>query len=350
MLLGLVGLVSYVPVGGDLFSIKGGNYKLMESALYQAKHLYGSSNCHPSSSKSSSSSRIQRHQKQITTVVSDENSMELWSHQESLGKFDIVLLAAPLQQCRIHFLIQSPMDQLVLHPMPLGGMHENPDFEDEDMETSSTSSSFSFSSSSKVLNNEHGELSFPPPLPTSATTPYTSVVTTVVSNVTFNASHFGLNENEQWPRSILVSERGKLLEEITTLTILSIDKGLVKTFSSEVLTLEKRNALFGGNHVLEYVQMWGGEGGHGGATPYFDGGRNSESLPYLLYDGAKHWGKNGSSGTGRGGPALYYVNAIESAVAAIEISAIGAKSTAKLVARRLGLVSPGKKVSVHEEL
>ena len=96
--------------------------------------------------------------------------------------------------------------------------------------------------------------------------------------------------------------------------------------------------LFGLDHEVEYIQIWGGDenGKYGGATPNFGGGSNSESLPYLLYDGSKHWGK----GDVGGGPALYYVNAIVSAVAAIEISAIGAKSTAKLVARRLGLIAP----------
>jgi Prenylcysteine lyase len=35
---------------------------------------------------------------------------------------------------------------------------------------------------------------------------------------------------------------------------------------------------------------------------------------------------------------LYYVNAIEGAMACMELSAIGAKSVAKLVAKRLGLI------------
>ena len=114
------------------------------------------------------------------------------------------------------------------------------------------------------------------------------------------------------------------------------------------MDLEQRNAIFGIDHIVEYVQHWGGgeSGRYGGATPTFDGGSNSESLPFLLYDGASHWGK-GNSGNG---PALYYVNAIESAVAAIEISAIGAKSTSKLVARRLGLVQPKQSSRRHDEL
>jgi len=335
---GLVGLVAYVPSGGELFSVEGGNYKLMESAIRQATKIYDTSACPKLPVQ-----RIQQHQKRITTVVSGENSMEIFSADESLGNFDIVILAAPLQQSRIQFLMESPMsmDPSVLHPMALNGIHENPDLEDNHERISS-----------QLLNNEHGQLAFASPLPPSATTPYTSVVTTVVSNATLNVTHFGLSEKEQWPRSILVSERGKLTEGITTLTILDFEKGLMKTFSSEVLTTEKRNILFGSHHALEYVQVWGGgekeEGGkYGGATPNFDGGRNSESLPFLLYDGAKHWGKGNAGSTG---PALYYVNSIESAVAAIEISAVGAKSTAKLVARRLGLVNPASGAILHEEL
>lgn len=325
---GLVGLVAYVPAGGEIFSIQGGNYQLMESALYQSKEIYDSSSC------KSSPQRIQRHQKKITTVVASENSIELYEDQESLGIYDVVILAAPLQQSRIKFLVKSPMglDDAVLHEMPLGGVH----------------GSLDESSSLDVTTNEHGQHSFASSLPPSATVSYTSVVTTVVSNATLNATHFGLRDDEPWPRSILVSERGKLQEGITTLTILSKEKGLMKTFSSETLDLEKRNNIFGLNHVVEYVQVWGGEenGKYGGATPTFDGGRNSESLPYLIYDGATHWGK-GNLGDG---PALYYVNAIESAVAAIEISAIGAKSTAKLVARRLGLIRPRNGGADRDEL
>jgi len=333
---GLVGLVSYVPAngGGELFSIEGGNHLLMESALWQAREIYNTSFC-TSTSPSSNKPRIQRYQKTITTVVAREKYMELYAEGfELLGQFDIVILAAPLQQCRIQFLQSGlAMDASILHEMPLGGLKENLDSEDS-------------SEDRKSATNEHGEHLFASSLPSSATTPYTSVFTTLVSNATLNATHFGLQDDEIWPRSILVSERGKAFEGITTLTILSAEQGLIKTFSSEELTLEQRTTLFGTDHIIEYVQVWGGEGGYGGATPNFGGGRNSKSLPFLIYDGAKHWGK-GNSGDG---PALYYVNAIESAVAAIEISAIGAKATSKLVARRLGLITPKKKVSDHDEL
>ena len=324
---GLVGLVAYVPAGGELFSIKGGNHLLMESALWQAKQIYDLSNCKSSENQQ----RIQMHQRKISTVVASESSLELYEGTESLGKFDVVILAAPLQQAQIQFLVENPMgmDADTLHEMPLGGMKENLDTEDNPQNI--------------ATNNEHGQHLFASSLPPSATIPYTSVVTTLVSNATINTTYFGL-EDENVPRSILVSERGKLFEGdgITTLTILSEEHGLIKTFSSEPLSSDQRNILFGTDHVVEYEQNWGGQ--YGGATPNFSGGKNSESLPFLLYDAAKHWSKFVNDG-----PALYYVNAIESAVAAIEISAIGAKSVAKLVARRLDLIRPKKSVA-HDEL
>jgi prenylcysteine oxidase/farnesylcysteine lyase len=330
---GLVGLAAYISAVGAVFSIQGGNHQLMESALHQAHELYDSSSCNSTSSKV----RIQRHQKLITSVVASENSIELFEGTESLGGYDIVILATPLQQCRTQFLVRSPMgfDDTVLHEMPLGGLKENLDSDEAESLT-------------EAVNNEHGQHMFATPLPPSATVPYTSVVTTLVRNASLNATYFGLRDDESWPQTVFVSERGKLIEGITTLSILSIEKGLVKTFSSEVLDVNYRNILFGVDHILEYVQVWGGgeHGKNGGATPNFGGGLNAESLPFLIYDGAEHYGK----GNPIHGPALYYSNAIESAVAAMEISALGAKSTAKLVARRLGLIRPKEGGAARDEL
>lgn len=53
------------------------------------------------------------------------------------------------------------------------------------------------------------------------------------------------------------------------------------------------------------------------------------SMDYLLFDAGV-----GLKGTKQEGSALYYVNAIEGSMACMELSAIGAKSVAKLVARR----------------
>lgn len=164
-LLGLVGLVAYVPAGGDLFSVEGGNYKLMNSAIRQAQNLYDNSNC----KTKSSTPRVQRQQKTVTTVVSSEDSIELLSDNESLGKFDIVILAAPLQMCRIRFLMQSPMglDPSILHEMPLNGVHDNIDAEDVNNSAQSLK---------RASNNEHGERSFANPLLPSAITPYSKYI------------------------------------------------------------------------------------------------------------------------------------------------------------------------------
>ena len=81
-------------------------------------------------------------------------------------------------------------------------------------------------------------------------------------------------------------------------------------------------SLFGPFHVIKYIQSRG-EGSssefsqYGGVTESFgfDGGGQSQNLESLPYQKVRL--------------ALYYVNAIESVVAAIEISAISdAKSTA----------------------
>ena len=180
---GIVGLVAYVPVGGELFSIKGGNYQLMQSALHQGNKIYDSSSCHTQQTEQKQQ-RIQRYQNTITTVVASENSMELYSDEsESLGKYDVVILAAPIQQSRIQFLVESPMgmDAATLHEMPLGGVKENIDTKDD-------SSLYKDSTT-----NEDGEHLFAKPLTSSAIVPYTSVVTTLVSNATLNATYFGLD-------------------------------------------------------------------------------------------------------------------------------------------------------------
>jgi hypothetical protein len=98
------------------------------------------------------------------------------------------------------------------------------------------------------------------------------------------------------------------------------------------LSRDKITSLFGENAIVEEEKVWGGQ--HGGATPDFNGGgESSQGTNFLLYDGSHGVGGEADSS------ALYYTNTMESAVAAIEISAIGAKAVAKLVALRLGLIS-----------
>jgi hypothetical protein len=97
--------------------------------------------------------------------------------------------------------------------------------------------------------------------------------------------------------------------------------------------------IFGALVQVEHVQTW--DGPYGGAYPIFDDGYHdaSPSLPLLLYDGAENLkGRNVGTLTLPDGPELYYVNGMEAAVAAIEISAIGAKAVTKLVSQRLGFL------------
>ena len=95
--------------------------------------------------------------------------------------------------------------------------------------------------------------------------------------------------------------------------------------------MNKLQSWFGPHVKLEYSKSWGGP--NGGATPSFGGGSDpSVTLDFLLYAGEET--SNNSAN-----PAIFYTNGMESAVAAIEISAIGAKAVAKLVSNRLGLVS-----------
>jgi len=305
---GLVGLISFVPTKGQLFSIAGGNNKLIKSAFQQAQLTF-SQTCQDDKNKNQSNDQniLQHVQKQITTVISDTEKFELWSGQELMGNFDVIILAAPIQQCQISFLILSHHDSSLLQEMPLNGMIDADIFD----------------------ANEHNHRL--PPIAKSATLKYTQVITTVLSNATINYSHFR-TEKESFPRSIYLTKEGKEKENFQSITQITAD-GVYKMFSSEKLTTQTLDQIFEEGYIVEYEKEWGGK--YGGATPNFGGGGDaSEPMPYLLYDGGV-----GFKGLSEG-PGLYYVNSIEAAAASMEISAIGAKSVAKLVAKRLKLLAP----------
>lgn len=253
-----------------------------------------------------------RHQQQtITTIIGSLDGFQLFADETNLGTYDTVVLAAPLQQCRVQFLIPSHIDPAVLQAMPLADGMVNPDQTHDDHE---------------------GHNVLPKRLPDHAVRPYTQVVTTVVSGATLNHQHFGLEGQDKIPRAVCTTERGKAKEnDITVISEISGD-GVFKMFSSNKLDEETLRELFGADHKVEYVKVWGGP--HGGATPDYQGGGGT--VGYLLYDGA-----TGLSGhTTSGG--LFYASAIESSLACMEASAIGAKSVAKLVARRLDILIPEK--------
>lgn len=240
-----------------------------------------------------------------------EKGMELFDKDgKLLGAYDIVILAAPLQFCDITFLTRGSMfDSQVLSPMILNRM-----IDEEVLVTNAFDHSHAIGKS----------------LPDSATRPYTQVITTIISGGILNQTYFSINEDEKVPKSILMTGRGS--EQIGLSSITELGPFLFKTFSSKKLTHEQITTWFGEKAIIEEVKVWGGL--NGGATPDFNGGGESSlGTNFLLYSGSDGFGGEADKS------ALFYTNTMESAVAAIEISAIGAKAVAKLVAERLGLIN-----------
>jgi len=292
-----VGVGSFISAKVELFSIIGGNYKIIKSALTQAQAM---------SKETCGKSVVQHIPKRVTSVIADLEEMELFSHQESLGIFDVVILAAPIQQSRISFLIKSDKDSAVLHDMPLFGDSVNmEEKEAEDLQKLG-----------------------PTKLPDTVSRPYTQVVTTVVSNATLQATHFLLDQKDL-PRGIYMTEQGRESEfGITAIAQITSD-GVYKIFSSTLLEERTLSILFGYGYVVEYAKVWGGP--YGGATPDYRG--QGKTVKYTLYDAS-------AQVDGFTGSALYYPNAIEASFACMELSAIGSKSVARLVAKRLGMLVP----------
>jgi prenylcysteine oxidase/farnesylcysteine lyase len=304
---GIVGLGSFAASSGGLFSITGGNQKLIDSAIRQAA---------ATSSQQCQQPLVEEVAKRVTTVVGGLEGFVLYAGSDLLGKFDIVVLAAPLPHSRIEFLVHSHFDPAVLQPMPLGGL--------VDTETHQT---------------EEGHTVLPHSLPDSALRPYTQVVTTVVSNATLAADYFSLPD-QSLPRSICMTTAGKAaVHNITAITEIT-SSGVYKIFSDTRLDESVLTNIFGSQHHVEYVKVWGGP--HGGATPDYQG--DGTATNFLLYDGATGLGGHTSSG------ALYYTNTMEqSSLACMELSAVGAKSVAKLVAQRVGLIRSREEV-LRDEL
>jgi len=338
----LAGLVNFAASTGSLFAIDGGNDQFMPHAIRQASAQRNRS-CKGSSSTTQTDTPIIQIPQKIQTLLSkpDKQGMDLFLADGTLvGTYDIVILAAPLQFCGVNFLVQGSLfDSEVLSPMPLNGLVDG-DTDDA---------------------NEHGHRvaigGGEGHLPDSAKRRYTEVFTTVISGGILNASYFDLDhtasdddedeEDTGLPRSIIFTERGRERLGFTSISQITADTGVYKMFSPSELSDMHLKIAFGSSVTVEHVEMWGGD--RGGATPDFNGGvgTSSTSTQFLLYDG-EH-GLGGGEGDDRGNdgdrdrgaaPALYYVNAMEASVSAIEISAIGAKAVSKLVARRLGIITP----------
>jgi len=243
---GLVGLASFAASKGPLYSVVGGNYQIIQSAFQQAVN-----NSHTNCQKKEEGGGgggdvddvIQHKQQKVTTVIGSMTGFELFSGTELLGTYDTVVLAAPLQQSRIQFMIPSDWDGAVLHPMPLAGGHvDTDDDEERPMDTHTTTAH-----EGHPINTGQ--------VPSCASNPFTQVVTTVISHGTLDHEYFQILEEPQLPRAVCMTEQGKYLESnITAITEIAED-GLYKIFSSNVLEKDVLFRLFGPNHKVEYTKV-----------------------------------------------------------------------------------------------
>jgi prenylcysteine oxidase / farnesylcysteine lyase len=347
----LVGLGSFAASVGGLFSVRGGNYNIVLSAQRQANDNRRANCGHHRTSSSSSSDVpfVQQVHKRITTVVGSlgegftlyaaaaDDDASGQEQQETVGQFDIVVLAAPLQMARINFLVKSHVDESVLVPMPLGGLVDAE-------ETTKQGVPQQQQQQQQQHRHEGHSVGLPSQqlLPDSVKRPYTQVVTTIISNATLSSELFGIAAKDATallPASILVTAAGKA--ELYNMTVIRrmMGKsretgeggggGLYRTFSDAPLPDSVLTKIFGPAANVEYVKVWGGP--HGGATPDYQG--QGDAPPFLLYDASTGLQHHTTSG------ALYYPSAMElSTLASMEMSAVGAKVVAKLCAKRLGLL------------
>lgn len=305
-LAGLGSLVAAIATSVESFSVVGGNYKLILSAWKQAEKLR-TERCQPKA-------HIERRTMRVTTILGHANGgFTLYSDQEILGKFDNVILACPMQLARINFVIQSHWDHDVIQSMPLAGLVDPHQERDNNQE-----------------RHEGNDL-LPRKLPDSATRPYTRTVTTVVGNGFLNSSFFSIKS--MMPDPVLLNVPGKLdTFNITSIERLSDD--VYKIQSSDTLTVQALETLFGLQSKVLHVQRWSG-----GAFPNYQG--KGTSLPFVLYD----------IEAAQQSSALFYPNAMEqSSLASMEISAIGARAVSKLIAMRIGLVRATRRQERSDEL
>ena len=149
---------------GGLFSVKGGNYQIIRSAFRQAVRIRDA-HCAKAGTVSQVTDRI-------TTVIASLDGFTLFAGDHEVGLYDIVILATPLQQSRIQFLIPSHFDHSVLQPMPMAGLVD------------------AHTAALKNDSSHEGHVQLPETVPESATRPYTQVVTTVVSHAILNVTYF----------------------------------------------------------------------------------------------------------------------------------------------------------------
>jgi prenylcysteine oxidase/farnesylcysteine lyase len=317
----LAGLASFSVASAKIYGIRGGNYQIVATAFDQAVRNR--------QTKCPDKPNVVSHsQQRISTVIGSLHGFELFAEDGTvIGEYDTVVLAAPYSMAGIDFLVKSHVDESVLQPMALGGLVES----QED---------------GPIPDDHEGHIQLPKDIPVGVRRPYTQVVTTVVRGAELQTEYFSMSP-DLLPRGIYMTPTGKATEyNITAIAQIASDDGLYKIFSSQPLGKDILETLFGPAVSVEYEKNWGGR--KGGATPDFATLRSTGSphgTPFLLYDGA-----TGFHGHTKGG-ALYYPNSLELTFACIELSAMGSKAVAKLIAKRFGWVDEqGEGFSAGSEL
>ena len=318
----LSGLGSFSVASSKIHSLQGGNNQIIKSAYHQTRQNL-QKNCPASKDHNDV---IQHIPTRIATVIGHHlgtKGFELFDDNgTSLGEYDIVIMAVPYSMANIDFLVRSHIDESVLQPMSLGGLIEAHDEE---------------SSTATIPDDHEGHYQLPKEIPLGVQKPYTQVVTTIVKNGVLQPTYFGFPNGihkDLIPRGIYSTPSGKAsmaYNNITSIAQIASQDGLYKVFSSQSLSQDTLNGIFGGTVEVEYEKIWGGT--NGGATPDFATLRQNQSpygTPFLLWDGAL--GSDGHDTKTSGG--LYYPNSLELTFACIELSAMGATAVAKLIAKR----------------
>jgi len=326
----LAGLMAFMLATDDaLYHIKGGNAKLMSTAWNQAKEARAK--------KCPGKEGLLSHvEKEVSTVVGSIHGFDLYNENgDDIGEFDLVILATPISESKIDFLIKSHMDETaVLQQMPLGGLIENSD------ETGAAG---------YISPDHEGHSPLPRQLPAVVTRRYIQSVTTIVRNATLQADYwFGQSKVENrtgpWlPRQIYMTAAGKFKEHNVT-GIFRIppsdgtaedDGAIYKICSSQHLSLDILRKFFGSSVEIEVEHEW-----H--IAPDYQG--RGTSTDFMIYDGA-----TGFQGHTKAG-ALYYPHALDLAFSTLESQAMGARAVAKLIAKRLEWIETFQSFSVGEEL
>jgi Prenylcysteine lyase len=301
-LAGLMAFLLAMEDHGNQYFVDGSVEQLAQSAWEQAKQTY-ISKC-----GSNVANTISHEPLKVATVVGSVAGFDLYDEKGQLiGVYDQVVLAQPLSNNDVEFLIKSHVDETaVLQQMPLGGLIENSD--------------------ESVMSMDHeGHDVLPRQLDPIATRPYIRIVTTYVEGATLQRDYWfstttKATVSNDIPQQILMTSKGKMIESNVT-EIINVGDGKYKVTSSQALTKDVLQRIFGSDVKVAQTSSHD-------ISPDFRG--EYVSTNFLLYDGAT--GFQGHTNAG----ALYHPRAMELTIGNnIEMQAIGAKAVAKLLAQRL---------------